>query len=66
MVICMWFVCKLCGEVIVDSEYGSLFNRIREHYMTEHDFDLHSANFIARDLIRKVIEEDERYNQANP
>jgi len=59
----MWFRCKLCNEILESSEYGVLFTRIREHYMTEHGLDLHTANFIARDLIRKVIEEDEKYEQ---
>jgi len=59
----MWFACKLCGEVVVTSDcaasYWPLFYEIREHYMTEHGFDLHSANFIARDLIKKLVEEVE-------
>ena len=51
----MWIVCKIYGEVIVEETFEKLFEEFRSHLFERHGYHIHEANFIARDLIKKMI-----------
>jgi len=57
----MWFVCR-CGYTIHADTYEDLFNSIRKHLFESHKYHIADANYIAREITKKVIRLVEEYD----